>query len=121
MKHVPNDDERVGDEGEGSSALDCALSAILRVLEAELALRFMKGNFQRPACVTLAGRCFINVPLVQAASPSSKRCTSCFTGAFAPEPHACFTGSLAQRVAKFLAVDSFALHWRVRTTLKQKT
>jgi hypothetical protein len=39
-----------------------------------------------------------------------KRCTSCLTGAFAPEPHACFAGSLVQRVAKFLTVNSFALH-----------
>lgn len=44
MKHVPNDDERVRDEGERSRALDRTVSAILRVFEAELALRFVKGN-----------------------------------------------------------------------------
>ena len=40
-----------------------------------------------------------------------KRCTSsCLTGAFAPEPHACFAGLLVQRVAEFLSLSSFALH-----------
>ena len=40
-----------------------------------------------------------------------KRCArSCLTGAFAPEPHACFAGSLVQRVAEFLALSSLALH-----------
>ena len=40
-----------------------------------------------------------------------KRCTrGCPTGAFAPEPPACFAGPLVQRVVEFFALSSLGLH-----------
>jgi hypothetical protein len=36
VQHVADDEQRVRDEGEGRSGLDCVLGAILRLFEADL-------------------------------------------------------------------------------------
>ena len=46
---VPNHGKRIGPEGHGGGALDCALGAVLGVLEAELPLGLVKSDLDGPA------------------------------------------------------------------------